>query len=192
MSFSQPTCPSCDAPLVLTHTGALDTWVCPAAHGLAMTTSEAYERLQEDEISQIWHKARAAVGSGSASTRKSPTTGRPMVSIEVTYDDDEVAEGEEGDGPDVGSVWIDVDVDEQVIWFDAAELHLFPQDRPDPEPSQDELDAVARIRDQFGQSVVEADHERESHEFAERMYRRIAGHPGLTKVMTEVGSLGRR
>lgn len=175
---------------MLTHTGTFDTWVCPTGHGLAVTVTEAYERLEEDEISQLWKKARAATPTGSA--RKSPTTGKPMVSVEVTWDADEIPEGEAGDGPDEGSVWLDVDVEDEVIWFDSAELDHFPQDRPDAQPSQTELDAVSKIQQAFGQSVVDGEHARESRGLTERIYQRIARHPGLSRTMTEVGSLGRQ
>jgi uncharacterized Zn finger protein (UPF0148 family) len=190
MTLASPTCPSCGTALVLTHQGDFDSWVCPTGHGLAITVTEAYERLEEDEISQLWKKARAATPTGSA--RKSPTTGQPMVSVEVTWDADEVPEGESGDGPDEGSVWLDIDVEDQVIWFDSAELDNFPQDRPDPEPSQAELDGVEKIRQAFGQSIVDDEHARESRCLTERIYQRIGRHPGLTHTLTEVGSLGRQ
>ncbi len=190
MTLQSPTCPSCGTALVLTHTGAVDTWVCPTGHGLAMTLSEAYGRIQDDEISQLWQKARAASPTGSA--RPSPTTGRPMVSVQVTFDGDEVPEGKTGDGSDDGSVWLDVDVDDEVIWFDAAELDRFPQDLPNPQPSQTELDEVEQIRRDFGQSIVEDEEARESRALTERIYRHIAGHPGLRHTLTEVGSLGRQ
>lgn len=190
MSVSHPLCPACGVNLVRTHTGALDTWVCPSGHGLSMTTSEAYERLQGDEIGQLWSRAKAATPTSAA--RKSPTTGRSMVCIEVTWDDDEVPEGRPTNGSNLGSVWLDVDIEDQVIWFDAAELDHFPMDLPDPEASSAELDKVEEIRAAFGQSIVNADAAREHAEFTERIYDRIAGHRGLTKILTEVGSLGRR
>jgi hypothetical protein len=175
---------------VLTHAGTFDTWVCPTGHGLAVTVTEAYERIEEDEIGQLWKRARAATPTGSA--RPSPTTGKPMVSVEVTWDADEVPESQAGDGPDEGSVWLDVDVEDEVIWFDSAELDSFPRDRPDAQPSQTELNAVAKIQEAFGQSVVDDENARESRALTERIYQRIGHHPGLTRTLTEVGSLGRR
>jgi hypothetical protein len=115
-----------------------------------------------------------------------------MVSIEVPYDADESLEGEPGDGPDVGSVWLDVDVDDQVIWFDAAELDAFPSDLPDAEQTEEELTAIAGIRAAFGQSIVDADHARHHGDVTERIYQRVATNPNLTHMLTEVGSLGRR
>ena len=190
MSLSHPSCPSCGGDLTLTHSGSLDTWVCPAGHGLAMTLTESDGRLQEDEISSLWQRARAAVPTGAG--RPSPTTGTPMVSIEVPYDDDEAVDGAPGDGPDRGSVWLDVDVSDQVIWFDASELESLPEDLADPEPSPESIAALAKIRETFGTALVDAAATRDDADVAERIYRRIATHPGLTHALTEVGSLGRR
>jgi len=190
MSLSHPTCPSCGGDLTLTHQGSLDTWVCPAGHGLAMTLSESYERLQEDEINSLWQRAKAATPTGAS--RRSPTTGAPMVSVEVPFDDDEAVAGAPDDGPDRGSVWLDVDLADEVIWFDASELDALPVDLADPAPTADELASVDRIRGAFGQSIVDAAEARADADVTERIYRRIARHPGLTHVLTEVGSLGRR
>ncbi len=189
MSLMHPTCPSCGAELVLTHEGALDSWVCPSGHGLALTLSETYERAQEDELDRLWQLARAATPGSTG--RLSPTTGRPMVSVEVPYDADESLEGAPGDGPDTGSVWLDVDVDDQVIWFDAAELDAFPADLPDAEPTDEELTAVAGIRAAFGQSLVDADHARHHGDVTERIYQQVAKNQKLTVMLTEVGTLGR-
>lgn len=190
MSSITPSCPVCGDALVLTHHGELDSWVCHGGDGLALTLSETHGRLQNDEIALLWQLARSA-GVPSA-PRPSPTTGRPMVAVEVGIDDDEVPEGQPGDGPNRTSVRVDVDVDDQVIWFDASELDEFPLDLPDPEPSEAELEAVERIRQAFGQSVAEAAATRQDAELTERLYRRIARRPGLTSVLTSVGSLGRR
>src|SRR6056297_1651665 len=100
-----PRCPDCGSELELGSHGALDRWSCPSGHGLAMTLSESYEQLQEDEIARLWQLAREA----EPGTRPSPFDGRPMAHFVLPYDDDEAAEGEPGDGPDVGSVAIDVD-----------------------------------------------------------------------------------
>ena len=43
-----PRCPACGVDLGLGSSGQLDRWSCPSGHGLAMTLSESYERLQED------------------------------------------------------------------------------------------------------------------------------------------------
>lgn len=189
MSLIQPSCPSCGGALVLTHQGTLDSWVCPAGHGLAMTLSESYERLQEDEIAKLWQAAHVAQPIGEA--RRSPTTGAPMVSVKVSWDGDEAPEGAEGDGTDVGSVWLDVDVWDQVIWFDASELEPLPQDQPDVEPDAADREALEKIRATFGASVEVALETRDDHEVAERIYRRMARHSGLVKVLASVGSLGR-
>jgi hypothetical protein len=190
MSLSVPVCPSCGEALTLTHQGQLDTWVCPAGHGLGATLSEAYEVAQEDELAQLWQLARAATPSNSA--RRCPICERAMVSVEVPYDPDEAEDGQPGDLEPIGSVWVDVCLDDQLIWFDDGELQAFPTDLPDPEPTEAELEGAAKIRASFGQSIVDSSHARESGQLTERIYQRISRHKGLTRALTEVGSLGRR
>jgi Zn-finger nucleic acid-binding protein len=190
MSMSTPICPSCGTALVLTHEGDFNSWACPAGHGCAATQTEAYERLQEDELHRLWQLARQA--SAGTDARRCPICESGMVSVEVPYDVDEAEESTAGDGPDSGSVWLDVCLECELLWFDAGELNSFPADQPNPEPTQAELDAVAKIRDAFGQSIVEADHARENAQLTEHIYRRVARHPGLNHLLTEVGSLGRR
>ena len=190
MSLSTPICPSCGTALVLTHEGNFNSWACPAGHGCAATQTEAYERLQEDELHHLWQLARQATVATDA--RRGPVCESGMVSVEVGWDDDEVEEGAEGDGPDQRSVWLDVCVGCELLWFDAGELNSFPADLPDAEPTQVELDEVAKIRDTFGQSIVDAEHGREDAQITEHIYRRIARHKGLSHLLTEVGSLGRR
>jgi Zn-finger nucleic acid-binding protein len=189
MSLSTPICPSCGTALVLTHEGDFNSWACPAGHGCAATQTEAYERLQEDELHHLWQLAREATPTTDA--RRCPICEAGMVSIEVPADEDEVEEGAPGDGPDKGSIWIDVCLDCELLWFDAGELNSFPADQPDPEPTQAELDGVAKIRETFGQGIVDAENSREDAQLTEHIYRRIARHKGLTHLLTEVGSLGR-
>ena len=64
MSLDQPTCPTCAGALVLTTSGELDTWNCGAGHGLGMTLSEGYGRVQEDELHELW-VASGAVGANN-------------------------------------------------------------------------------------------------------------------------------
>lgn len=165
MSLATPNCPTCQAALVLTHSGELDSWVCPSQHGVAMTLSEAYGVVQDDEIHLLWELARGAAPDPCGTP--SPMTGRAMVSVEVPYDVDET--------PDVraaaGVVVLDVDLDEQVIWFDESELEALPTDLPNAEPSPEELAAVGEIRRRYGEAVVADSHEQTSHELAERVQR---------------------
>ena len=174
---------------MLTHTGELDTWVCPMSHGLAMTLTESYGRLQEDEIGSLWQLARAAESVGQ---RHCPMCDRAMVAIDVGYDDDEVAEGRAGDGADLGSAWLDVCEPCQLIWFDAGELEHFPLDRPNAQPTEAELSAVERIRSDFGQRLVDEAHAVEAQALTERIYQRIARRPQVLRALEEVGTLGRR
>lgn len=190
MSLRTPTCPACRAALVLTASGDLDTWVCTASHGLAMTLSEAHGRLQEDEVAQLWQAARTATPPAAA--RACPMCEEPMAAIELAYDDDEVAEGAAGDGPDRGSEWVDTCEPCQLIWFDAGELDAVPFDRPDAGPTAEESARVSTIVTTFGQQFVDAAHAAEARGLTERIYRRIAGHSSLLRAMEEVGSLGGR
>ena len=171
MSLSQPKCPTCSGTLVLTHEGSLDSWVCTSGHGLALTLTESYERLQEDEINLLWRLIRTP--DPTPVDLECPMCERDMRAVDVGYDDDEVFEGEDGDGQNVGSVVLDVCEPCQVIWFDAGELDLFPVDLPDAEPSEEELAAVAEIRASFGQSIVDTVEARDAAQLTEKIYRRF-------------------
>lgn len=167
MSLAEPTCPTCSAPLTLTHSGELDTWVCPQHHGVAMTMSEGYRHLQDDELESLWELARSATPTAQA--RLSPLTGRPMVSVILPYDSDEVP----GAPAPQGTVTLDVDADEQLIWFDAGEFEALPTDLPNAEPTPEELAEVESIRARYGEAIVTDSHDRTSHELAERIQRRL-------------------
>jgi hypothetical protein len=180
---TMPHCPVCGTELQLGSSGTLDHWSCTNGHGLAMTLSESYERLQEDEIALLWQRAR----SGSAGPLPSPFDGRPMVRVTVDFDDDEVPEGEPGDGADTGSVVVDVDVDNQFIWFDAGELDELPTDLEDAPPSPDQLAAEAEIVSRFGAEIEAEADEREGQELSEQLYRRVARHPGALNALDSVG-----
>jgi hypothetical protein len=100
----------------------------------------------------------------------------------MPYDDDEV----EG-GHALGFVEIDVDVANQFIWFDAGELDGLPLDRPDPEPSPEELAKIAEIAAQFGAGIEAASHERDSDDLSEKFYRRVARNPAALRTLDHVG-----
>ncbi len=180
---SMPRCPICGVELQLGSSGALDRWTCTAGHGLAMTLSESYEQLQEDEIGRLWQLARDAADGPLLS----PFDGIPMRRFALPFDADEVPEGEPGDGPDVGVVEIDVDVPNQFVWFDAGELEELPVDLPDAQPSPEELAKVAEIAAQFGAGIEAAAHEREADDVSEQLYRRVARHPGALNTLDRVG-----
>jgi hypothetical protein len=148
-----------------------------------MTLSESYERLQEDEIGLLWSLARDAAPGPLGS----PFDGTPMRRFALPYDADEVPEGADGDGADLGTVQIDVDVANQFVWFDAGELDVLPEDRPDPEPSAAELAKVAEIATQFGAGIESAAHEREADDLSERLYRRLARNPAALSTLDRVG-----
>lgn len=182
-SIPAPRCPICAAELRLGSSGTLDHWSCPQGHGLAMTLTESYERLQEDEIALLWQRARRA----AAGPLPSPFDGRPMVRFSFGYDDDEVPEGEHGDGADLGSVEVDVDLENQFIWFDAGELEVLPEDLPDAPPSREELERVAEIRARFGADIGEALAARDDREITERIYERVARNPAAVRTLDRLG-----
>jgi hypothetical protein len=178
-----PHCPICDAHLQLGSTGTLHHWSCPQGHGLAMTLTESYERLQEDEIAELWRQARAA----APGPLPSPFDRTPMARIEIAVDVDEVAQGTEGDGADVATVVVDVDVENQFIWLDAGELDEFPADLEDAPPSPDQVAKEAEIVARFGADIEADVDDREGHELTERLYRRVANHPGALGALDTVG-----
>ena len=186
---SVPSCPICSADLHLGGTPGADgtdsfhCWTCPDGHGLAMTLSESYERLQDDEIDQIWQQARTA----PPGPLSSPFHDGQMVRVSVRADADEAPDGADGDGPATATIVVDVDVENQFIWLDAGELDEFPADLPDPEPSPDELAREQEIVQRFGVSYTDAVEGRESRELTERLYRRVARHPGALDALDRVG-----
>jgi hypothetical protein len=173
----------CGAGLALGRSGDLDHWTCPAGHGLAITLSEAYGHVQDDEIHQVWQEARA----GSPGELPSPFGGPNMVRVTLDFDSDEVDEGEAGDGPTEGTVVIDVDVDNQFLWFDAGEIDELPFDVENAPPTAEQLAAEQEITTRFGAEIEAAADEREGREISEQLYRRVARHPGMLKTLDSIG-----
>lgn len=179
-----PGCPVCRAPLSLGSHGEIDRWSCPAGHGLAMTLSELHVANQNDEVAVLWQLARAAAGTG----RPSPfPPHRPMARIELPYDHDEIPEGESADAEDAGVVELEVDIDQQFVWFDAGEHDVLPADLPDTAPSAEELARLEQIRRQFATEVGAALEARDDAELTERVYRRVASRPELLRTLDRVG-----
>lgn len=178
-----PRCPRCQDELVLGARGELNPWSCRHGHGLGFTLTEAYERLQEDEIAQLWQRAREESRRGVACAF---CTG-PMTLVRVEADPDEILEGEENDGVATYAVDLDVCVDDQFIWFDPEELGGMPEDRPDPEPTAEELAAIERIRERFRAGMEAAWDDRDDDKLSERLYRKVARHRGLHRTMQRIG-----
>jgi Zn-finger nucleic acid-binding protein len=175
--LAPPKCAQCGAELKLGASGQLDAWTCPAGHGVGFTLSEAYGRIQDDELSKIWHDSE----QGSPGKHACPMCAVPMVNVSVAVDADESADGEPGDQPDSAQVSLEVCREDQFIWFDPGDLDAFPQDLRNAEPSAEELGQIARIRKDFDQSIDEtyADHGLLSR-FADRVASR---HPGFTRFL---------
>lgn len=183
--FRAPVCPAAGEALELANRGALDLWVCPASHGVAVTLSETYGQLQDDEIHLLWRLARAAAPGAAA--RSCPMCTRAMVAVDVGYDDDEIGEGEIGDDADAGEVLLDVCAECQVVWFDAGEMEQFPADVENAGPSDVELERVAGIAAAFGQAYDTALRERNT-DITDRAYAMIARHPGALRALDGLGN----
>ena len=182
MSLDQPSCPKCGSALTKTADGALDTWVCPNGHGLGMTLTEAYGRLQEDEIHALWAAARAAtVQSGPC-----PLCGRPMVTTTIELDADEAPPGQAGGGPATTSATIAVCSECELLWFDTGELAEFPRDLPNPEPTSEELAKIEQVKNAFGQAYFEAAEGDDANSLGERWYRHAAGHAHVVGFANKV------
>jgi len=129
-----PACPTCREELTLQADDTFDAWVCPSGHGLAFTLSEAYERLREDEIHEIWQRARSA--DVATSTRGCPMCGATMVAVPCE------------------SITLDVCVIDEVLWFDAGELDRLPPDVPAAAPSAEEAAQLETVTEQFGDALT--------------------------------------
>lgn len=148
-----------------------------------MTLSESHQRLQNDEVADLWKLARAA----QPGPITSPFGRRQMARVSLPYDADEIPSGEAGNGPTLGTVELDIDLEEQFIWLDAGELDLLPLDLADAEPTPEELAALAQIRATFGSDLESALESRDDHELTERIYQHLAKRPTLLATLDSVG-----
>jgi Zn-finger nucleic acid-binding protein len=126
-----PACPTCRSDLALTADRGFDAWVCPHGHGLAFTLSEAYARLADADIQEIWSAARYA----PRGRRGCPMCEATMVTVPC-----------EG-------VALDVCVTDEVLWFDTGELEALPPDAPAPPPDPREEAALESVTDRFGDAL---------------------------------------
>lgn len=180
---SPPKCPQCSAELKLGKNGQVDAWSCPAGHGLGITISEAYGRVQEDEIHRIWEAAKTA----PPARHSCPLCGDPMVSVTVGVDLDEAAEGEAGDQPDTAHVSLEVCRDDPFFWFDAGELDGFPQDLPNPEPSPEEQKKIDLVVNTFARNLEQAYEAEENRGIMNKVANRIVrDHPGFVRLLDHV------
>src|SRR3954471_3072169 len=89
-SPDSPTCPTCQAVLVLGANGYDTFWSCPNGHGAACTMTAAYGHVQEDEIQAIWQGSKDA----APGERPCPMCGSPMVDVSVGVDAGEPPPGD--------------------------------------------------------------------------------------------------
>jgi Zn-finger nucleic acid-binding protein len=173
-------CPRCGTALIQgTQKNDIDAWACPNHHGVGITLSEAWGHLQDDEIRAIWRAAK----NGQPSAPNSPALAGNMVRIEITVDSDE----EEGNcGPGVFQIELDVDVDEQFIWFDSGELERMPDDLPNPDMSEEERKHVEEIAQQFGESIMTNYHKRENESLEGKLYNFVASHKRMKQLVEAI------
>ncbi len=164
-----PKCPQCGAELKLGASGKLDAWSCPAGHGLGFTLSEAYERIEGDEVQAIWHASEQAAPGKYAC----PMCSRPMVNVTVGV-------GGEGSPQEA----LDVCRDDEFIWFDPGELDEFAEHTQAAQPSADELQKIDQIRASFDHDLDDAAAAEESRGVMNRFANHVvAYHPGLVKLL---------
>src|SRR6478735_8277804 len=113
MSYDTPACPVCSSALTHSDDGAFNPWVCPKGHGLAATLSEGYERIDEDELKLLWHRARAA--DATVGPNHCPMCERPMVVVAAPV----------GTGPELP---LDICTTDELLWFDNHEIDEVPPD----------------------------------------------------------------
>jgi len=164
-----PKCPQCGAELKLGASGKLDAWSCPSGHGIGFTVSEAYERLEDDEIHAIWNAAeQAAPGSHAC-----PMCSLPMVSVTVAVG-----------GPGSAQETLDVCREDEFIWFDPGELDEFPQHTAAPAPSAEEQRKIDQIRATFDHDLDEAIAAEESDSSLDRFANHVVkSHPGFVHML---------
>ncbi|HEV8451817.1 MAG TPA: hypothetical protein VGQ45_10315 [Gaiellales bacterium] len=144
-SPDSPTCPTCQAVLVLGANGYDTFWSCPNGHGAACTMTAAYGHVQEDEIKAIWQGSNDA----AAGERSCPMCGTPMVDVSVAVDADEAAAGAPGDGADTVTAGIAVCREDELFWLDATVIGQLPKDLPNPAPQPVDEHALEAVRATF-------------------------------------------
>jgi Zn-finger nucleic acid-binding protein len=163
-----PKCPQCDAELQLGASGKLHAWSCPAGHGIGLTVSAAYERLEDDEIHTIWQASE----HGTPSSHACPMCSQPMVTVTV-------AVGGQGSPQET----LDVCREDEFIWFDPGELDEFPQHTSTP-LSADEQRKVDQIRATFDHDLDAALEQEENDGVLDRFANHVvAHHPGFVHLL---------
>jgi hypothetical protein len=142
MSLSSPVDPHTGAPLQLTTVGGVSRWVSTSGTGEAVTLAQLHDNLQDDEIETLWQAAKVKYQAGETSPLSSPTGDRKMVRVVVSVDADELSDA----ATDATTVTVDVDFDDQIIWFDTGELEQFPADIANPEDREWTPEEDAAIR----------------------------------------------
>jgi Zn-finger nucleic acid-binding protein len=153
---------------VLGASGKLDAWSCPSGHGIGFTLSEAYERLEDDEIHTIWQASEHA----QPGAHTCPMCSQPMASVTIA-----VA------GPGSPEETLDVCREDEFIWFDPGELDEFPQHSARV-PSPDEQRQLDQIRATFDRELDDAIAAEEADGFLDRFANHVVKeHPGFVHML---------
>src|SRR3954451_15138518 len=141
-SPDSPTCPTCQAVLVLGANGYDTFWSCPNSHGAACTMTAAYGHVQEDEIQAIWQGSKDA----APGERPWPLCGSPMDDVGVGVD---AGEPPPGDGAATVTASIAVCREDELFWLDATVIGQLPKDVPNPAPPPVDERALEAVRATF-------------------------------------------
>ena len=165
-----PTCPRCGADLTLGASGRLAAWSCPAGHGVGFTITEAYERLEDDEVHRIWQASESAAPGAYAC----PMCTRPMANVTVAVG-----------GEHSPTESLDVCREDQFIWFDPGELDEFPEHTA-AAPSADEQRRIDQIRATFDHDLDEAEAAEEQRGVLNRFANHVVRyHPGFVHLLDD-------
>jgi hypothetical protein len=112
-------CPVCESVLVAVPKLGMRTYECSAGHGVGVNILEEASDLQPDEVQAIWEGVKTA----PQSTLLSPISGRPMVVVTFTADDDARVGNT---GANAKQLTIEVDAENYFGWFSFEELRDMP------------------------------------------------------------------
>ena len=173
MSYETPACPACGADLSHSDDGDFNPWVCPRGHGMAVTLSEGYVRVDRDELQELWRRAR---GDGAEpSSRTCPMCGGSMV---VAHAPAKAAGHEEPA--------VDVCITDELLWLDNGELAELPGASEKPAPSAEEQAHLDQIMEAYGKGLDGAFLQRERDGLLDRMADRATGYSHLLGEPTAV------
>ena len=145
-SPDSPTCPTCQALLVLGANGYDTFWSCPNGHGAACTMTAAYGHVQEDEIKGIWQGSKDAAAPASVPAR---CAARPWSTSASLWMPTRPGPVEPGDRAGAVTATIAVCREDELFWLDATVIGQLPKDIPNPAPAPVDEHALEAVRATF-------------------------------------------